>query len=235
MFTHLRLLKKFDEETSKFYAAQVILAFEYLHNIGIIYRDLKPENILLQCDGYLKITDFGFCKKINRNRTYTFCGTPEYVAPEIIMHKGYSFSSDWWSLGILVFEMNAGYAPFFDENQMQMFDYIVSGKFTSPKYFSQSLQNFIEALLIEPLKRIGCLKNGIADVKGHLWFNRLDWDLLWKKKMVPSYLPKVKSPSDISNFLAVQELELRSSSKNECVEDFEDFDCVIACETESQL
>ncbi|EFN60622.1 cAMP-dependent protein kinase catalytic subunit, partial [Camponotus floridanus] len=111
MFTHLRRMGKFDESLAKFYAAQVALALEYLHHCSLIYRDLKPENILIENSGYLRVTDFGFCKMVD-GRTWTLCGTPEYLAPEVILSKGYGKSVDWWSFGVLVYEMNAGYPPF---------------------------------------------------------------------------------------------------------------------------
>ena len=116
-FTHLRKAGRFPNDTAKFYAAQVSLAFEYLHNCTIIYRDLKPENLLLDSDGHCKVTDFGFAKKVEY-RTWTLCGTPEYLAPEIILSKGHGKSVDWWATGILCYEMLAGYPPFYDEDPL---------------------------------------------------------------------------------------------------------------------
>ncbi|ENN72184.1 hypothetical protein YQE_11169, partial [Dendroctonus ponderosae] len=148
MFTHLREQKKFDESMSKFYGAQVILAFEYLHHLGVIYRDLKPENILLDLQGYLRVTDLGFCKKIDNTRTYTLCGTPEYLAPEIILSQGYNKSVDYWSYGVLLFEMNAGYAPFYAKDPMRLYEKIVAGKFTFPTFFSKPLKDLLNNILI---------------------------------------------------------------------------------------
>ncbi|EER06501.1 protein kinase, putative [Perkinsus marinus ATCC 50983] len=116
-FTHLRKVGRFENETARFYAAQIVSIFEYLHSKNIIYRDLKPENILLASDGYLKLTDFGFAKIVEQ-RTYTLCGTPEYIAPEVLLNKGHGKAVDWWTLGILTYEMMVGYPPFVDEDPM---------------------------------------------------------------------------------------------------------------------
>ncbi|XP_050312709.1 cAMP-dependent protein kinase catalytic subunit alpha-like [Anthonomus grandis grandis] len=224
MFTHLRELKKFEEPLAKFYAAQVILGFEYLHHLGVIYRDLKPENILLDIQGYLKITDLGFCKKIDNTRTYTLCGTPEYLAPEIILSQGYNKSVDYWSYGVLIFEMNAGYAPFFAKDPMRLYEKIVSGKYTCPPAFSKSLKDLLSnILMVDRSKRFGLLKNGVKDIKGHDWFKNTDFDQILSRKVVPAYVPKVDGETDTRYFESNNKpLTVKKASHDEFAKEFEE-------------
>lgn len=133
LFTYLRNTGRFSSATASFYAAEVVVALEYLHKQQIVYRDLKPENLLLDKEGHLKLTDFGFAKILN-DRTWTLCGTPEYLAPEIIQSKGHNKAVDWWALGILVYEMLAGYPPFFDENPFAIYEKILAGKIEWPRH-----------------------------------------------------------------------------------------------------
>lgn len=159
-----------------FYAAQVTLMFEYLHNKNIIYRDLKPENLLISNEGYLKLTDFGFAKVVE-GRTYTLCGTPEYLAPEILLNKGHGKAVDWWTLGILIYEMNAGIDPFTDEDPMAIYQKILKGKIKFPRNFDKNAKSLVKHLLVADLsKRYGNLKNGANDIKNHRWFSSIDWN-----------------------------------------------------------
>ena len=157
-FSHLRKMGRFPNDTSKFYAAQITLVFEYLHSLMILYRDLKPENLLLDKDGNCKVTDFGFAKKVEY-RTWTLCGTPEYLAPEIILSKGHGKAVDWWALGILMYEMLAGYPPFYDEDPLGIYQKILEGKIKFPWHFDRHSKDLIKKLLTADLtKRLGNLK-----------------------------------------------------------------------------
>jgi len=199
-FTHLRKAGRFDNDTSRFYAAQISSIFEYCHSKNIIYRDLKPENILLNIDGYLKLTDFGFAKVIEY-RTYTLCGTPEYIAPEVLLNKGHGKPVDWWTLGILIYEMIVGYPPFVDEDPMGIYQKILSGKIVFPKLFDKDAKVLVKKLLTADLgKRFGNLKNGVEDIKQCKWFKEMRWDKLLAKEVPPPYKPKVKDEADTSNF-----------------------------------
>lgn len=146
MFTHLRRQGKFGEVQTRFYGAQVALALEYLHYLGLVYRDLKPENILIDSAGFVQVTDLGFCKMVE-GRTWTLCGTPEYLAPEVILSKGYGRSVDWWSFGVLLYEMAAGHPPFYAKDQMQIYEKIVAGRYRFPPHFSTDLKDIIRNLL----------------------------------------------------------------------------------------
>jgi protein kinase A len=157
-----RLLRReyfFPNDVALFYVTEIVLAFEYLHGRGIAYRDLKPENLLIGADGHLKITDFGFAKRIPAGtRTYTLCGTPEYLAPEVIMNMGHSHGVDWWSLGVLLFEMLAGYPPFYDTNIYETYRKITIGKYEFPQSVPMNARSLISMLLqIDPNRRLGCL------------------------------------------------------------------------------
>lgn len=199
-FTHLRKTRRFENEVARFYAGQVACIFEYLHSKNIIYRDLKPENILVTREGYLKLTDFGFAKYIEF-RTYTLCGTPEYIAPEVLLNKGHGKPVDWWTLGILIYEMIVGYPPFFDDEPMGIYQKILAGKIVFPRFFDRSAKSLVKRLLTHDLgKRYGNLRDGAEDVKRHRWFDGFDWEELQKKKMAAPYKPTVRSLDDASNF-----------------------------------
>ena len=149
--------------------------FEYLHSKNIVYRDLKPENLLIDVRGNLKLTDFGFAKVIE-NRTYTLCGTPEYLAPEILLQKGHGKPVDWWCLGILIYEMIVGIDPFSDDEPMAVYQNILKGKIKFPGSFPKDARSLVKHLLVADLaKRYGNLKRGVKDIKGHRWFKGFDW------------------------------------------------------------
>jgi serine/threonine protein kinase len=178
----------------------VALMFEHLHSKNIIYRDLKPENLLIGEDGFLKLTDFGFAKVVE-GRTYTLCGTPEYLAPEILLNKGHGKAVDWWCLGILIYEMNAGIDPFTDEDPMGIYQKILKGKIRYPKSFDESARSIVRHLVVADLsKRYGNLKNGVNDIKTHRYFKSINWQAILSKTVAVPYKPKVKAPNDTSNF-----------------------------------
>merc|ERR1711988_1461223 len=202
LFVHLRRARKFSDEQSKFYAALTAAAFAHIHSKNIIHRDLKPENILLCQNGYSKLTDFGFAKILEPGtRTYTLCGTPEYIAPEVLLNKGHGKPVDWWTLGILIYEMIVGYPPFVDEDPMGIYQKILSGKIVFPKLFDKNAKGLVKKLLTAELsKRYGNLKNGVDDIKQHKWFKDINWTDMLEKKIAAPFKPTVKSQSDTSNF-----------------------------------
>lgn len=200
LFTHLRKAGKFSNDHGRLYAAQIIMALQYLHNLDVVYRDLKPENLLLDLTGYIKITDFGFAKHVP-DRTWTLCGTPEYLAPEIIQSKGHGKAVDWWALGILIYEMLAGYPPFYDENPFGIYQKILAGKLEFPRHFETHGRDLIRKLLTaDRTKRIGNMKNGAEDIKKHKWHRGLNWAALFNKQLEAPLVPDVSSHNDTSQF-----------------------------------
>ncbi|XP_077087425.1 cGMP-dependent protein kinase 2 isoform X2 [Siphateles boraxobius] len=200
----LRDRGSFDEYTAKFCVGCVTEAFDYLHNNGIIYRDLKPENLMLDTDGYVKLVDFGFAKKLKcGQKTWTFCGTPEYVAPEIILNKGHSLSVDFWSLGILIFELLTGSPPFTGSDQMIIYTFILKGieKMDFPKKITKRPGDLIRKLCRQnPSERLGNLKNGITDIKKHRWFTGFSWSGMKSRSLISPLKREVKGPTDHSYF-----------------------------------
>lgn len=200
VFSQLRQSGRFTNEASRFFAAEIVLAIESLHKQNIVYRDLKPENLLIDRHGHIKITDFGFAKKVE-DRTWTLCGTPEYLAPEIIQSKGHGKAVDWWALGILIYEMLAGYPPFYDENPFGIYQKILAGRIEFPRHFEPHAKDLIRKLLTaDRTKRYGCLKNAAEDVKQHKWFRSVNWDRTYNREVKPPMIPGFRSEDDTSNF-----------------------------------
>ena len=204
LWTVLRNKTRFDDNTARFYTACVVEAFEYLHSQGIVYRDLKPENLLLDARGYVKLVDFGFAKRIGfGHKTWTFCGTPEYVPPEIILNKGHSFSADYWSLGILIYELLTGRPPFTADTPMKTYNSILRGiqSITFPSRFPRNAYSIIRKLCRDnPAERLGNQKEGVNDIKYHRWFSGFNWAGLSLQTVTPPIVPVINDPSDLSNF-----------------------------------
>lgn len=202
LFTHLRRAKRFTDEQAKFYAAQIASVFQYVHGKNIVHRDLKPENILITREGYCKLTDWGFAKVIQPgDRSFTLCGTPEYLAPEVLLNKGHGKPVDWWTLGILIFEMIAGQPPFCDEEPMGIYQKILAGKITYPKNIDKNAKSLVKNLLVADLsKRYGNLKAGADDVIKSKWFSSINFDKLCALEIPPPYKPEMRDDRDTSNF-----------------------------------
>ena len=215
LFTLLRKKQMFPLEQAKFYIAHIVTIFEYIHSKNIIYRDLKPENILINNKGYLKLTDFGFAKYLENDKTYTLCGTPEYLAPEIILNKGHGKPVDWWTMGILLYEMLVGVDPFSDDDPMSIYQKIVKGKIHFPKDFDKDAKSLIKHLLNgDTTKRFGCLKNGVKDIATHRFFENFNWRKFVYQKMKAPYIPEIKSRKDTTNFLKYPDSEKECESLN---------------------
>nr|XP_046916153.1 cGMP-dependent protein kinase 1-like [Dermatophagoides farinae] len=205
LWTILRDKGNFDEKTARFYAGCAIEAFDYLHTRNIIYRDLKPENMLLDPFGYAKLTDFGFAKRLlpPGRKTWTFCGTPEYVAPEIILNRGHDHSADYWSLGVLMYELLTGTPPFCGTDPMRTYNMILKGidSIDFPRSISREGVELIKKLCRDnPAERLGYQKRGIDDIKNHDWFKNFDFEQLKSRQMKPPFVPIIKSACDSTNF-----------------------------------
>ena len=189
--------------TAIFYAAEITLALEYLHSHSIVYRDLKPENVLIQHDGHLKLTDFGFAKQVE-DLTYTLCGTPEYLAPEIIQSSGHGLGVDWWALGIIVYEMLAGYPPFYDNHPLAIYEKILLGFYSFPSHFTEPSKSFIRCLLVrDTTKRLGCLRQGASDIKNHIFFSPIDWHQLSLLKVFAVYVRTLSLTKSLTGYAAM--------------------------------
>ncbi|KAF8476680.1 AGC/Akt protein kinase [Russula ochroleuca] len=201
LFHHLQREQKFNEERSRFYSAELLLALEHLHDLDVVYRDLKPENILLDYTGHIALCDFGLCKlnMKDNDMTNTFCGTPEYLAPEILNGAGYNRTIDWWTLGVLLYEMLVGLPPFYDEITDKMYEKILRDPLLFPDEVSPPARTILTGLLTrDPAQRLGV--NGADEIKRHPFFDKIDWRRLAQKKIQPPFKPSVRSPVDVSNF-----------------------------------
>ena len=203
LFKHLRQVNTFSEKEVRFYSACLGLALDYLHKKQILYRDIKPENILIDEDGYLKLIDFGLAKKVKKyEKATSFCGTPEYLAPEIISREGHSTPADWWSYGVLIYEMLCGVPPFYSENINDMFDLILNGNLRFPKKIKlcDETKDLINKLLVKNQNvRLGS-KGGFDEIKIHPFFNGFNFDNLINKKIKAPFIPEINGDLDVGNF-----------------------------------
>uniref|UniRef100_A0A7N8WZI2 Serine/threonine-protein kinase N2-like n=1 Tax=Mastacembelus armatus TaxID=205130 RepID=A0A7N8WZI2_9TELE len=193
----------FTEAQTRFYSACVLLGLEFLHLNKIIYRDLKLDNLLMDADGFVKITDFGLCKEGmgHGDRTSTFCGTPEFLAPEVLTDDNYTRAVDWWGMGVLIYEMLVGESPFPGEDEEEVFDSIVNDDVQYPTSLPPDAVAIIQKLLKKnPVKRLGAGERDANEVKGEKFFETIDWEALLAKKVTPPFLPSVKESMDVSNF-----------------------------------
>ncbi|KAJ7472261.1 kinase-like domain-containing protein [Mycena galericulata] len=202
LFYHLQREGKFDQDRSRFYAAELLCALEHLHGFNVVYRDLKPENILLDYTGHIALCDFGLCKlnMSETEKTNTFCGTPEYIAPELLESQGYTKTVDWWTLGVLLYEMMTGLPPFYDENVNTMYQRILTDPLNFPLDMSSEARSVMTGLLQrDPSKRLGA--HGSEEIKKHPFFAKyIDWNRLLAKKYPTPFKPSVESVLDVANF-----------------------------------
>uniref|UniRef100_A0AAR2L030 non-specific serine/threonine protein kinase n=1 Tax=Pygocentrus nattereri TaxID=42514 RepID=A0AAR2L030_PYGNA len=203
LFTRLSKEVMFTEEDVKFYLAELALALDHLHGLGIIYRDLKPENILLDEQGHIKLTDFGLSKESidHENKAYSFCGTVEYMAPEVVNRRGHTHSADWWSYGVLMFEMLTGMLPFQGKDRKETMTMILKAKLGMPQFLSSEAQSLLRNLFKRnPGNRLGAGPDGVEEIKRHPFFSTIDWNKLFRREVTPPFKPASGRPDDTIYF-----------------------------------
>ncbi|KAH7103257.1 Pkinase-domain-containing protein [Auriculariales sp. MPI-PUGE-AT-0066] len=205
LFSHLRNAKRFEPPVARFYLANVVLALRYLHDLGIAYRDLKPENLLLDAQGYVSMTDFGFAKRVE-DTTYTTCGTPDYLAPEIIEARGHGPAVDWWACGVLIYEMLVGFPPFCAETTLAVYKRALRCDVRWPRANGihiidpLSQQVTMGFLTVDLARRLGNMNGGAADVMRHPWFAGVDWAALERREYTAPIVPHLLGPNDARYF-----------------------------------
>lgn len=223
MFTHLRRAYRFDDTWTRFYVAQITLSLEYLHQLGIVHRDLKPENVMLGVDGFLKITDFGLAKWIGvRGKTSTKCGTRVYMAPELLAMRRirYSFSVDWWAMGVMTYEMIVGRMPYEASHPMELLYKINRKQIRYPAYMNENTVKLVHELL-EP--DINYRLVTTQQVKSHPYFQTTNWLQLYYKKVQPPFVPVVRSARDTHNFDVITEEPIEEWAEDVFADEFENF------------
>ncbi|MED6256707.1 hypothetical protein ATANTOWER_006160 [Ataeniobius toweri] len=196
---HIQDKGRFDINRATFYAAEIVVGLQFLHSKGIIYRDLKLDNVMLDSDGHIKIADFGMCKEniSTENKAGTFCGTPDYIAPEILLGQRYTFSVDWWSFGVLVYEMLIGQSPFQGDSEDELFDSIRTDIPHYPGWLSKESKSLLQQLFV---RDTSCRLGVVGNMREHPFFKSINWSALEKRQVEPPFKPKVRSPGDYNNF-----------------------------------
>ena len=200
---HIQEVGRFEAERARFYAAEIVCGLQFLHKNGILYRDLKLDNIMLDKEGHVKIADFGMCKENIRGdaKAMTFCGTPDYIAPEILKGLRYNQSVDWWSFGVLVYEMLIGQSPFHGSDEDELFVAICNDVPQVPRWVGREAQDLLSLLLHrEPAERLGMPGCPAGPIRCHAFFNKIDWENLEARKVIPPFQPRVRDAEDTSNF-----------------------------------
>ena len=203
MYFHMHEAHKFSFELTQFYISEIVLALEYLHKNNMVYRDLKPENILLDAKGHIKITDFGLSKMLNssKDKAFTICGTPQYLAPEMFIQKGYDCCVDWWSLGCLIYEMLTGKLPFPVKREGKIDLNLYKKKLQFPRHLNEDAIDLISKLLVmDPKKRLGAGKDGAKNIKNHPFFEEIEWADIWNKRIIPPFVPNLENELDLKYF-----------------------------------
>ncbi|XP_004299621.1 PREDICTED: serine/threonine-protein kinase AtPK2/AtPK19-like [Fragaria vesca subsp. vesca] len=202
LFYHLYRQRIFSEDQARFYTAEIVSAVSHLHKCGIVHRDLKPENVLMDADGHVMLTDFGLAKEIDEDsRSNSMCGTTEYMAPEILLSKGHNKDADWWSIGILLYEMLSGQPPFTHANRKKLQERIIKEKIKLPPYLTTDAHSLLKGLLQkEPSQRLGSGPSGGDDIKRHKWFKTINWKKLEARELLPKFKPDVTGKDCTANF-----------------------------------
>jgi novel protein kinase C delta type len=200
---HIQHSKHFDDERSRFYAAEIVCGLQHLHSVGVIYRDLKLDNVLLDKDGHVKIADFGMCKEniVGDNKATTFCGTPDYMAPEILSGQKYNQSVDWWSLGVLLYEMLVGQSPFHGDDEDDLFFSIRNDTPYYPRFLKpESVYCLTQLLDRNPSNRLGMPTSCHGSIRQHIFFRSVDWLKLEARQVEPPFKPVLSGANDVSYF-----------------------------------
>uniref|UniRef100_A0AAR2L8B6 non-specific serine/threonine protein kinase n=1 Tax=Pygocentrus nattereri TaxID=42514 RepID=A0AAR2L8B6_PYGNA len=203
LFFHLSRERVFTEDRARFYGAEIVSALEYLHSRDVVYRDLKLENLMLDKDGHIKITDFGLCKEgiTNEATMKTFCGTPEYLAPEVLEDNDYGRAVDWWGLGVVMYEMMCGRLPFYNQDHERLFELILMEEIRFPRSLSPDAKSLLAGLLKkDPKQRLGGSSDDAKEVMGHKFFVSITWQDVLQKKLIPPFKPQVTSETDTRYF-----------------------------------